>query len=303
MQQEFYSNGKLLLSAEYAILDGAQGLAIPTKYGQSLSVRDIEKPVLHWKSITHDGTVWFEAELSITNFSINRSTDSEVAKTLQGLLTEARKQNPNFLEEGNGVEAISRLTFPRHWGLGSSSTLINNIAQWAKIDAYQLLWNAFGGSGYDIACAQYNTPIVYSVRNRQPIAEPVAFDPPFKDSLYFVYLNQKQSSKKAIEAYRQQSFDKDQLIMEINGITKKMVGCDTLNEFKILLEKHETLLSKILGLEPVKSRLFPEYPGAIKSLGAWGGDFVLVSGDENSIVSFKEKGFGTILSYSQMTLS
>nr|WP_298997294.1 GYDIA family GHMP kinase [uncultured Allomuricauda sp.] len=303
MQQEFYSNGKLLLSAEYAILDGAQGLAIPTKYGQSLSIKSSEKPVLHWKSITHDGTVWFEAELLINNFSIYHSTDSEVAKTLQGLLTEARKQNLNFLKEGNGVEAISRLTFPRHWGLGSSSTLINNIAQWAKIDAYQLLWNAFGGSGYDIACAQYNTPIVYSVRNRQPIAEPVAFDPSFKDSLYFIYLNQKQSSKKAIEAYRQQSFDKDQLIMEINGITKKMVGCDTLDEFNILLEKHETLLSKILGLEPVKSRLFPEYPGAIKSLGAWGGDFVLVSGDENSVESFREKGFGTILSYSQMTLS
>ncbi|MEM8938231.1 MAG: GYDIA family GHMP kinase [Bacteroidota bacterium] len=302
MERKFYSNGKLLLSGEYAILDGALGLAIPTKYGQSLGIQSIEKPVLQWKSIAYDGAIWFEAEFAMNNYTINNTTNSEVAHTLQKLLIEAKRQNPNFLSEEIGIEAIARLTFPREWGLGSSSTLINNIAQWANVDAYQLLWNAFGGSGYDIACAQHDFPISYSVENRVPEVKQAEFNPPFKDSLYFVYLNQKQNSKKAIEAYRGQAFDKKQLVKQLSSITQKMIQTNSLAEFEALIKEHEVILSEVLGFQPVKSRLFPDYNGAIKSLGAWGGDFVLVTADESSIVFFKEKGFGTIFSYHQMTL-
>ena len=42
MIKNYYSNGKLLLSGEYAILDGAEGWAIPTKFestGQPQGVR------------------------------------------------------------------------------------------------------------------------------------------------------------------------------------------------------------------------------------------------------------------------
>jgi hypothetical protein len=52
--------------------------------------------------------------------------------------------------------------------LGTSSTLINNIAQWFGIDAYELLWKSFGGSGYDIASAQHNKPIVYQLQRANP---------------------------------------------------------------------------------------------------------------------------------------
>jgi len=38
--QSFYGNGKLLLSAEYFVLDGAVALALPTKLGQSLHVQE-----------------------------------------------------------------------------------------------------------------------------------------------------------------------------------------------------------------------------------------------------------------------
>ena len=37
-QLTYYSNGKLLITGEYVVLDGATALAIPTKYGQSLCV-------------------------------------------------------------------------------------------------------------------------------------------------------------------------------------------------------------------------------------------------------------------------
>ncbi len=303
MQREFYSNGKLLLSGEYAILDGALGLAIPTKYGQSLAVKSIEKPTLHWKSVAHDGSIWFEVEFSMNNFTINNATDSDVAHTLKGLLIQAKRQNPDFLEDVMGIEAVSHLTFPREWGLGSSSTLINNIAQWAKVDAYTLLWNAFGGSGYDIACAQHNSAITYKLENNTPIVGRIEFNPNFKDSLYFVYLNQKQSSKSAIEAYRNQSFDKDQLVSTVSSITQKMTNCSSLEEFETLIEQHETLLSKILEQEPIKSKLFSDYPGSIKSLGAWGGDFILATGNEGTLNYFNAKGYTTIFKFDEILLN
>ena len=37
----FYSHGKLLLTGEYLVLDGALALAVPCKLGQSLTVRSI----------------------------------------------------------------------------------------------------------------------------------------------------------------------------------------------------------------------------------------------------------------------
>ena len=39
----YYSCGKLLITAEYLILKGAKGLAIPTKQGQKMSVKRIQK--------------------------------------------------------------------------------------------------------------------------------------------------------------------------------------------------------------------------------------------------------------------
>jgi hypothetical protein len=49
--------------------------------------------------------------------------------------------------------------------------------------------------------------------------------------------------------------------------------------------------------------LFNDYKGAIKSLGAWGGDFILVTGNEDSISYFKKKGYNTIIPYSKMVLN
>ncbi len=46
-------------------------------------------------------------------------------------------------------------------------------------------------------------------------------------------------------------------------------------EFEELLILHEKLISKAIGISPIQERLFSDYKGVIKSLGAWGGDFVL----------------------------
>ncbi|MHA7864218.1 GYDIA family GHMP kinase [Flagellimonas marinaquae] len=300
MKKEFYSNGKLLLSGEYAILDGALGLAIPTSYGQSLEVTPTSSGLLVWTSLDEDGNSWFTATFDLSNLKILSTSDEAMSKTLANLLLEANAQNPLLLTDSDGFEITTQLTFPRSWGLGTSSTLINNLAQWGRVDAYQLLWNAFGGSGYDIACAQHNSPITYQLVEGKPKVETIAFDPIFKDSLYFVHLNQKQSSKEAIANYKNRQFDRPQLIKEISSITNKMMESSTLAGFESLMAEHENLLGEVLQQQPVKELLFPDYFGVIKSLGAWGGDFVLATGDEKTISYFKDKGYPTIIPYCRM---
>lgn len=302
MQTKFHSNGKLLLSGEYAILDGALGLAVPTQYGQSLEVIATETGLLEWNSYDEKGKIWFQAVLDLDGFKTISTSDGKIAIPLKALLNEAKTQNPDFLSTSNGAKVNTKLDFPRSWGLGTSSTLINNLGQWAKVDAYTLLWNAFGGSGYDIACAQHNLPITYQLKDGKPVINEVAFDPVFKDSLYFVHLNQKQSSKEAIANYRKQQFNKDNLLDSISTITQKMVSENDLTKFESLMEEHEAILSRTFQIPTVKSRLFPDYPNALKSLGAWGGDFVLAVGNENTLDYFRGKGFQTVVPFSKMVL-
>jgi mevalonate kinase len=196
------------------------------------------------------------------------------------------------------------LTFPRDWGLGSSSTLINNIAQWAHVNAFELLGNAFSGSGYDIANAQNNTPILYQLENRNSQVKTIDFLPEFSDQLYFIHLNQKQKSREGIARYKEYKMLRQAKhdIERISIISVELAKAKTLHEFEQLIEEHEQIIAKIIQLEPVKSKLFPDYFGSIKSLGAWGGDFILATGNKNTPDYFKEKGYATVLKYKEMVL-
>ncbi|MFY0603149.1 MAG: GHMP kinase [Flavobacteriaceae bacterium] len=305
-----YSNGKLLLTGEYVVLDKATALAVPTVFGQDLVVESIQESQLIWGSFTHEGTCWFEAvfdipKLRLVNATFNSDKEGSaefIAETLQEILQEAKRLNPDFLNTDGGYMVKTNLTFPRDWGLGSSSTLINNIANWAKVDAYQLLWNAFSGSGYDIACAQNNTPIYYQLENKKPTVTAVDFNPDFKDQLFFVHLNQKQNSREGIAQYKKNAQHISTKVQRISEISVEMTKAETLKEFEQLIEEHEQLISAIIYSKPVKYLLFPDYFGAIKSLGAWGGDFILVTGNEKTTAYFKEKGYHTILPYKEMVL-
>ncbi len=306
----FYSNGKLLLTGEYLVLDGAKSLAVPTKFGQDLVVEKIQESEIIWGSFTHTGECWFEAvfdlkKLRLINCTYNSDKEGSggvIAETLLEILKEAKKLNPDFLESENGFLVKTNLTFPRNWGLGSSSTLINSIASWAKVDAFKLLWNSFKGSGYDIACAQNHTPIFYQIENKQPIVEQVVFNPNFKENLYFLYLNEKQDSKEGIAKFRESNINFDEEIKRISEISDEFLKTESLKSLEKLIVEHESIISSIIKLKPVKERLFPDYFGEIKSLGAWGGDFVLVTGNKETPAYFKNKGFEIILTYSEMIL-
>src|SRR5690606_38833574 len=184
-----------------------------------------------------------------------------------------------FLSKYEGIQVKTTLDFPRNWGLGSSSTLINNIAQWAEVDGFALLANSFGGSGYDIAAAQSDAPILYELKNEKSKFRKVHLPWDFTDSLFFVHLNKKQDSKKGIARYRNTSVD-EKIIQRISDISNKLLMCYTLSDFEKLMNAHEEIISEIIKLPTIKEQLFSDYPNTIKSLGAWGGDFVLATGNE-----------------------
>lgn len=314
MKKSFYSHGKLLLTGEYLVLDGISSLALPTQKGQWLFVEENEINTLHWKSIDEQGNCWFETKIKlpllsgISDEDENQSIfqDEEglgISETLLEILEAAQGLNPNFLSDNIGYTVETKLEFNRSWGLGSSSTLINNIAQWAKVDAFELLKNSFGGSGYDIASAQNDTPILYTRTEDKPIIQEVSFNPIFKDHLFFIYLNQKQDSKQSIKHYQSLPLkDFDIAAKTIQDITDTILTCNSLKEFENLIQKHEEIISKIIKTPTVKSNLFPDYTGNIKSLGGWGGDFVLATGSLLEMDYFKTKGYHTIIPFDKMIL-
>ncbi|MFN3639966.1 MAG: GYDIA family GHMP kinase, partial [Flavobacterium sp.] len=211
-------------------------------------------------------------------------------------------ENRDFLDYETGYSIITRLTFPRKWGLGTSSTLVNNLGQWLHLNPYELLAKTFGGSGYDIACAQHSHPIVFHLEDEYPIVEPVHFHPTFKNSLYFVYLNQKQSSRSAIQSYMNHRGRIDKLIPKVNRLTDEIIKAPTLDAFSGLLLEHESLMSNVLEMKTVQEALFPDFNGVLKSLGAWGGDFILCASKEPPHDYFKFKGYETVLSFEEMIL-
>ncbi len=302
MRNPIYSNGKLLLTGEYAVLDGALSLAVPTKFGQSLSVEAIDVPQIIWKSLDENDAIWFETDISVEHINSNTVTNHEYTDRLIQILGAAKKLNPDFLSDGRGYNVSTKLDFPRHWGLGTSSTLINNIAQWANIDAYKLLELTFGGSGYDIACAQHDSSILYQLEHNKPFVKLVDFNPVFIDHLYFVYLNKKQNSRDGIRHYNANKTNLKSVLEDINKITSEVINTANLEHFETLIDKHETIISKLTRQAPVKTRLFSDFKGSIKSLGAWGGDFVLATTKNNPITYFKDKGFETVIRYSDMVL-
>ncbi|MEX0813030.1 MAG: GYDIA family GHMP kinase [Chitinophagales bacterium] len=299
-KRRFYAHGKLLLSGEYVVLDGARALALPTIQGQILEVldSDLPQPTLTWISHHPNKKVWLKIIFSLPDLEIIGEEDHRALR-LQDILKSARKLNPGFLKEEKGYVVHTFLEFPLEWGLGSSSTLIASFAQWAGVDPYQLLELSFGGSGYDLAAAVADGPIFFQKRSGENLVEAAPFDPPFKEQLFFVYLNQKKDSREGIRLYKKRKMGKE-AIDRISEISKAFTEAETLKAFENLIDEHEQIISDHLNLQFAKALYFSDYWGSIKSLGAWGGDFVLATSNKSELETinyFTEKGFKSIIPY------
>ena len=305
----FYSHGKLLITAEYSVLDGAQALCLPTKKGQFLDTEENNLGLINWISKDENGQIWFQDQFKKDSFGIKSTSQHQISeensaiskRCIQIIGAAEELSGQNLFEKGYDIE--TKLEFRRDWGLGTSSTLINNISQWLSIDPYVLLNKTFKGSGYDIACAKANNPITYERKKDDQISLKAHFNPEFLDHIYFVYLNQKQNSREGIAHYRAQAVEHREILIEkISNITQQMIKCDNLAEFDLLINIHENLISKALNLPKVKTKLFPDFDGSIKSLGAWGGDFVMVTSKNDPRDYFNKKGFKVVIPYNEMIL-
>ncbi len=292
----FHANGKLLLTGEYAILKGATGLALPLKMGQQMIIEDAPAEGVFWRALTPSG-IWFEATFN-NRLELKSTTSPSHAEKLRQILIAAEAQNLMAMQLLQNKSVTTQLEFEPDWGWGSSSTLLHLLEQWLKINPYQLMDDTFGGSGYDIACASSNGPIFYSrIPGESPIITQAVFNPPFLDKIGVVWLNQKQTSASEVRRFIQSESNSSQLAGEITKITHELAQTTSADTFSSLMMQHEKLIAKATGLTPVQQKLFPDFEGAIKSLGAWGGDFIMYFSHRPFAEAkkwFQNKGYQTL---------
>ena len=134
----------------------------------------------------------------------------------------------------------------------------------------------------------------------------IQFNPKFAKNIYFIHLNQKQQSNKEVNKYSELKKDIaiNKITNEITLLTNSIIQAENLTTFEEILLEHEQLLSHVLQRETSKNDLFQLYKGGItKYLGAWGGDFILVTAkSETELSYFKNNGFNTIVSFEKMIL-
>ena len=311
-QKRYYSHGKLLITGEYLVVKGTLALAVPTKIGQALEVTMKKGDYktgrwgeVHWQSFYND-ECWFEAEFSLPAMEIVSSKDKQTASYLQKLLREALEMNKGHFTEGQSYHIKTSMDFSPEWGLGSSSSLINNIASWFNINPYALLGKMHKGSAYDIACASASSPIWYRRVLGSPVSQNIIFNPPFKDHLCFVYSGKKQDSESSVsnflEKIKADPSDKER----ITAISRDIAVVKNQEAFNALLDEHERIMSRMLGIPAIKGSRFPDFPGSIKSLGAWGGDFLLASASvdiEEIKAYFSRNGLDLSFSWDEIVLS
>lgn len=280
------ANGKLLITGEYYVLDGAIALACPTYYSQTLEIHQSEK--FSWKSFDHLDQLWLELN--------EKNSNSEAGKKLLEILISVDE-----FELRNKYRMT--MDFPREWGLGSSSTLIALLADYFSINPYELNNKIFHGSGYDIACAFSETPILYSNKDKiSPEIKPAIIPEAIKPYCYFAYLNKKQDSREAIAHYHKLGANKTNTIKAISEISAEIITKSNYQDWIYLLEKHEDIIASSLQLTRAADSILKGLPYFIKSLGAWGGDFVLILTDdseENIKNKLSDYGIETVFNYKE----
>lgn len=288
-----------MLTSEYVAVDGALVLAIPTKLGQELfyTEHDHQKSLIFWEAY-HQNQLWLKATIDYKNWKILETNDSKASEFILKTLKNVQNLSETKVKSDTSYHIKTNLQFPSDFGLGSSSTLMANLAEWANIDPFILNEISLGGSGYDVAVAKEKSAVLYS-RFPERVYETIDFQPNFKDELIFIHLNQKQDTREGISHYRSKPTSTE-LINDYSALTKKIVNSQNLEEFSELMTIHEQKLSDFLETPTVKEKYFQDCPSFVKSLGAWGGDFVLASKFGDYQDYFKQRGFSKIFSWKDL---
>jgi len=285
-------------------MEGAKALAVPLKLGQSLTVKNSEQNQLIWEAKSPAG-LWFNTILKLPTLEVLETNNQIFTNRLVLLLKNAKKLSKNFLNETIGISVETELGFNPEFGFGSSSTLVFCVSKWANVNPYLLQQKTFGGSGFDIACADAKGPITFLRTGDDIEIKNVELSPKITNNLFFVYLGKKQQTSKSIKYFKKNAAYTNSDIDRISAITNEAVKVESIEDFEALLIEHEQLMSSVLQTPTIKSSCFPQYDGCVKSLGAWGGDFVLISSRNSKqeiSQQMKSLGFNTVFSYSDLVL-
>lgn len=305
MTENYYSNGKLILTGEYLVLDGAESLVLPLAMGQSMIVSTAYlagQKNIKWTA-KQNGKIWFYALIDSGQFIILETNSLPVCNRLIKLFEIIKKSDPEKFNTSLNFETNVR--FDRNWGLGTSSTQLSNLAAWAGMDPFELHFRVSEGSGSDIAAAIFNEPLIYSLRDKKPVIENVEFNPSFHEDLYFAFLGRKQNSEIELHRYRKIIKPDKELIEKVSNLTREIVNGTSLPDFEHAMNEHEKLISNHIQRKPIGEIMFPDFEGSVKSLGAWGGDFILIAtdkGDQYVRTYFQQRGLTTLFSYKDIVL-
>lgn len=289
-----------MLTSEYFALDGALVLAVPTKPGQEFFFEENEdgKSVVFWEAFLQEKP-WLQIEIDYKKWELISTNNQESAEFIVRILKIIQNLSNEKLQKDTSYILKTNLQFPANYGLGSSSTLMNNLAEWSGINPYELNSFSLGGSGYDVAVAHERSAVLFEKSDKKNIIKKVEYKPPFSDELIFIHLNQKQDSREGIRLYNSKEKSVE-LISEFTELTEAIFRTKKLEIFSELMTIHEHKLSEFLQLATVKYKYFSDCPVFIKSLGAWGGDFVMTRRFPNYQRYFLGKGFSTIFKWDEL---
>ncbi|ASK31567.1 30S ribosomal protein S6 [Chryseobacterium sp. T16E-39] len=293
---EIFSPGKLMLTSEYFAIDGALVLAVPTKLGQEFFFEEIKdgQSFVFWEAY-HQNKLWLKVTIDYSTWEIVETNIPSSAEFLVKTLKNVQHLSDKKFLGDNSYFLKTNLQFPPDFGLGSSSTLMNNLSVWADIDPFQLNTLSLGGSGYDIAVAKEKSAVLY--QNKPQIQyKKVIFDPVFKNELIFIHLNKKQDSREGINLYKSM-MKSPELVEYFSSLTNQVLLCSELDIFSQLMLIHEEKISQFLNIPTVKEKYFDDCPVFVKSLGAWGGDFVMSTKFRGFKDYFRGKGFTAIFEW------
>lgn len=299
------ANAKLLLTGEYLVLKGARAIAMPLHFGQELTLYKGIPNKIVWESIDPKGC-WFSAIFDALGDEMHSSISS-TAKFVSTLLKSAEVLHPGFLSMLLGQKVVINADFDLQWGLGSSSSLISLVAQLAAVEGYLLHKMVSSGSGYDVIAAQQSTPFIFQLVDGMPKYSPVALPLFLSKHLFFAYLGKKQGTASCVKAF----LDSSSLLLkeDINHISElslQLLAAINVKEVCRLLEQHETVISKILGVDSIKKASFRDFNGCVKSLGAWGGDFALFCSEEPELYIrsyLDRKGLSPVFRFDEIGMS
>lgn len=285
--QSFYAPGKVILAGEYAVLHGFEALALPVNKGQWLDTWCYSTPnnghdFFRYTALDKDEQSWLFVELEIDVLRNGVLNLNEHPPETHFLLRLLQHVPTEFWKHGYSHRFESRLEFDRVHGLGSSSTFLTLLCQYFGLNPHTLQHQIFGGSGYDVAIAQVQKPLVFWLKNDESNFREWSLKPDLTAGWNIVFLGEKVNSRESVAKANTQMekvANDENYRLQISKILAVVRDAQDIPTLETGLEMYQLFLSQLLELPSVYAHfnIKPVSRGLGKWLGAWGGDMILAN--------------------------